>query len=307
MKRKTTKTVSNLFERFLDDKKLNNMTDATITNYRRFYSLYDKAICIADIPIEDFSNDYLVEWYKFLGDSKLKPSTIKQYISAMRVFHLWLYDEGYIERKPKSFYIKTEDNIPRYYSNDEIKLLLKKPDRKASFEEYSTYVMICFILATGVRAATLVEIRISDIDFEDRIITLRHLKNRSKAIIPLSDKLYKVLKEYLSEFVRESGDTYLFCDRYEKQISTHGLRGRLHRYCNDRGVEFKDLHAFRHTFAKNYIANGGSIEKLQKLLTHKSLQMTAYYANIFGKDLQIGYENVCPLDNILVSRNIRRN
>lgn len=122
----------------------------------------------------------------------------------------------------------------------------------------------------------------------------------------MSDKLYKVLKEYLSEFIRESKDTYLFCTRHEKKMATIGLRGRLARYCEKRGVEFKDLHAFRHSYAKNYIANGGSIEKLQKLLTHKSLQQTAHYANIFGKDLQVGYEDVCPLDNFVGSRTIAR-
>ena len=297
MKRRETKTVGDLFERFLDEKKLANMTKATLTNYLHYFSLYNQSQEISEKLITEFSHEYLYNWHKTLD--KVKPRTVKQYISSMRVFHLWLFEEGYLPTPPKHIYIKLDDTIPRYYTQEEIKSLISKPNDKASFEEYSTYIMICFLLATGVRASTLIEIKLSDLDFDNNLITLRHLKNRTKAIIPMSDKLHGIIYDYLHEFIRESKDSYLFCDRNERQISTQGLRGRLTRYCKKRGVEFKDLHAFRHSYAHQYVHNGGSIEKLQKLLTHKSLQTTAYYANIFGKDLQVGYEEICPLDNLL--------
>lgn len=299
MRRKEYSTVKDIFNMFLDQKRLQRMTSATIVNYQRYYKLYDRIMKISDLPIKEFNNEYLNEWLRFLQESGLKPNTVKQYITSMRVFHDWLYEEGYLDTKPKHIYIKTEETIPRFYTLEEIEKLLRKPSVKDSFETYSTYVMICFLLGTGVRAATLIEIKLSDIDFEGRNITLRHLKNRTQVLIPLSDKLYFVIKQFLLEFIRDSEDSYLFCTRDEKQVTTTCLRGRLYRYCMERRVEFKDLHAFRHSYAQQYIRNGGSIEKLQKLLTHKSIQTTSYYANIFGKDLQVNYESTCPLDNIL--------
>ena len=307
MKRKEYDTVKDIFEIFLDQKKLANMTTATITNYRRIYHLYDKIMMVSPVPIKEFSAEYLYEWHKFLQEADLKQNTIREYITKMWSFHMWLYEEGYLNSKPRFIYIKTEETIPRFYSIEEISKLLKKPARNDSFETYSTYVMICFLMATGVRAATLIQVKLSDIDFEARTISLRHLKNRTQVIVPLSDKLYSVIKQFLAEFIRDTEDSYLFCTRDEKPVTTTCLRGRLYRYCTDRGVEFKDLHAFRHSYAKNYLANGGTIEKLQKLLTHKSLQTTAHYANIFGKDLQNGYEEVCPLDSMFSeNRKIRR-
>lgn len=299
MRRKEYDEVKDVFEIFLDQKRLQHLSSHTITNYKRIFNLYDKIMRIAKLPVKQFLPEYLSEWHRFLQETELKPNTIKEYINKMWSFHEWLYDEGYVDTKPRQLYIRTEETVPRFYSLDEVDKLLKKPARNDSFETYSTYVMICFLLATGVRAATLVQIKLSDIDFDGRTITLRHLKNRTQAIIPLSDKLYTVIKQFLLEFIRDSDDSYLFCTRDEEQVTTMCLRGRLYRYCTKRNVEFKDLHAFRHTFAKNYIRNGGSIEKLQKLLTHKSLQNTSHYANLFGEDLQQGYQDTCPLDNIL--------
>ena len=306
MRRKEYDTVKDLFEIFLEQKSLQQLSRQTVTNYRRIYHLYDKIMRVSDIPIKEFSHEYLLEWNRFLQEAELKQNTLQEYTAKMWSFHCWLYEEGYIDTKPRHMFVRTEETIPRFYTLEEVNKLIKKPGKRDSFEMYSTYVMICFLLATGVRASTLIEIKISDIDFEGRTISLRHLKNRTQVLIPLSERLYMTLKQFLLEFIRDSEDSYLFCTRDEKQVTTSCLRGRLYRYCTDRKVEFKDLHAFRHTFAKNYMYNGGSIEKLQKLLTHKSLQTTAHYANIFGKDLQINYEQYCPLDNYVGGGKIKR-
>ena len=302
MRRKEYDEVGDLFELFLEQKRLQHLSETTIINYQRIFNLYNKIMMVGQLPVKEMIPEYLTEWHRFLQETELKLNTIREYVNKMWTFHMWLYDEGYIDIKPRQLYIKTEETIPRFYSLEEIDKLLRKPKRDCSFETYSTYVMICFLMATGVRAATLVQIKLSDIDFEGRTISLHHLKNRTQVMIPLSDKLYTVIKQFLLEFIRDSEDSYLFCTRDEKPVTTSCLRGRLYRYCTSRNVEFKDLHAFRHTFAKNYMRNGGSIEKLQKLLTHKSLQNTAHYANIFAEDLQEGYKETCPLDNILTPK-----
>ena len=53
------------------------------------------------------------------------------------------------------------------------------------------------MIATGVRASTVVNIKICDVDFEHNIIRLRKLKNRKQQIIPMSSSLNAALSLYL--------------------------------------------------------------------------------------------------------------
>jgi integrase/recombinase XerD len=57
----------------------------------------------------------------------------------------------------------------------------------------------------------------------------------------------------------------------------------------------RTLHAFRHTFAVNYLRRGGSVFHLQKVLGHSSLEMTRRYANLVTADLQAVHERVSLL------------
>jgi integrase/recombinase XerD len=57
----------------------------------------------------------------------------------------------------------------------------------------------------------------------------------------------------------------------------------------------RTLHAFRHTFAVNYIRRGGSVFHLQKVLGHSTLEMTRRYANLITTDLQAVHERVSLL------------
>jgi len=65
-----------------------------------------------------------------------------------------------------------------------------------------------------------------------------------------------------------------------------------------RGVERTSVHLYRHTFAKLAVKNGIDPLRLQKLLGHSTLQMTQEYVNLYGTDLQKGFNDYSPLDSI---------
>ena len=81
-------------------------------------------------------------------------------------------------------------------------------------------------------------------------------------------------------------------------MNKNALNNLIRKYNYKRGVQKTRIHAFRHYFAKQYIQNGGNVFKLQKILGHSSIQETQRYVDLFGNDLQVGFQEVSPLDNI---------
>ena len=85
------------------------------------------------------------------------------------------------------------------YTQEELKRLLKRPNTNiCSFAEYRNWVMVNFLLATGCRASTLIELQIKDIDLPAGMVFFRHMKARNQIIVPLSQSMAKMLQEYLT-------------------------------------------------------------------------------------------------------------
>ena len=111
--------------------------------------------------------------------------------------------------------------------------------------------MVNFLLSTGVRQNSLINIKIRDVDFDNSVVYVNTTKNRKPLIIPLNEDIIKILKEYLQ--YRGGGiDDWLFCSVYGKQLTRSSNYHALWDYCHERGLEQTGVHRFRHTFAKKW-------------------------------------------------------
>ncbi len=292
-------TLEKMFERFIMRKKALNLTEQSIvyyTNcYRYFCDYYSKDELASKIT-EDV-------YYGFAGHLRatkkdLSPITINSYLRGLRVILLFGMDEDMIPKFKMSM-IKCEKEIKETYTDNELSLLLAKPDmKKCTFVEYRNWVMVNYLLATGNRLSSMMEIKVGDIDFHNSVILIRKTKNRKQQIIPLSVALSRVLKEYLD--YREGGkDDFLFCDACGNEVTKCSVQKSIASYNRSRGVTKTSIHVFRHTFAKNWILNGGDIFRLQKMLGHSTLDIVKEYVNMFSADLHIGFDTFNPLDRIM--------
>jgi len=205
-------------------------------------------------------------------------------------------DNGYLPRF-KVHLTKAEKKMKETYSEAELKILLKKPDTShCTFTTYKTWVFENFMLGTGMRISTAINLHISDIHFEDGLIFLGKLKNRKQQYIPLSKSLADILKDYL--LIRGGNpDDFLFCTSYGKQTTRSAMEQIVKTYNHERGIMRTSIHAFRHTFAREFILNGGDVFRLQKILCHSDISVTKEYVDLFGQDLAIGFDDFNPLDN----------
>lgn len=300
---KALPSIQTAFEQFQKQNQLKNLSQSTIDFYsskaRHFFNFLEDT----DQPIDSITEETVVDYIFSLKEKQLHDTTINTYLRMVRAFLYWCMDKGYLGRFPIKL-IRADIPIKETYTNNELERLLEAPDQKnCSFAEYRNWVMVNFLLGTGCRASTLVNLKIEDLNFSDGTVLFRHMKTRNQQIVPLTRALLKILEEYLGYRDGAPSDL-LFVSEYSVQLTVSALGNAIWSYNHKRGVEKTSLHLFRHTYAKLYIQAGGDPFRLQKLLGHSDLSMTRRYVALYADDLKANYDTLNPLEQM--THNTRR-
>lgn len=301
IQQKNFKTFDEGFDEFIMMCKVKNLRPSTIKQYETIINIWYKFVPYKT-PIKDITKNTVNAFIMFLkNETNENDVTINSVIVHVRVVLYYFMKLGYMEefKIPK---MKVDKEIIETYTDEELKILLQKPNiKKCSYLEYRNWIIINFLMATGCRAGTLVNIKIIDVDFLNDLITYTHTKNRKQQIIPLSNTLKAILIEYLQ--YRKGGlEDYLFVNAYGNYLTTDQLSHNISDYNKKRGVIKTGIHRFRHTFAKKWIMQGGDIFRLQKILGHSSMDIVKNYVNIFTNDLQQDFNTFNPLENLQVNK-----
>lgn len=274
--------------------RLKNLRPRTITYYTEDIEFFraKTGVKYADEITQERFDDFL---YNELEAGK-KTTSLNSRIKGLRVFFKFCAEREYM--KPiNAKLMKVDEEIKEPYTDAELKHLLKKPSSNR-WTEWRTWASVNYLISTGNRVSTIINMRIEDVNFDDMTIHLKQVKNRHQQIVPLSPALKEVLLDYLKTWDWEKGD-YLFPSYEGTMLNVRSFQGAVKRYNISRGVTKTSVHLFRHTFAKNFILAGGGMVQLQALLGHSTMDMTRHYVNLYGLDLQRDYARLNPLDNIM--------
>lgn len=297
-KRTDVSTVGDAFDAFIKKCKVDNLSDYTIKAYNSKCADFITMLG-SDSPVTDIDIDAIEDYVLDLRERDITDTTIATIVRHIRAFVYFCQERQYIPHFKVSV-PKADKKVKETYTLDELHTLLKsnKPDMKTcSFSEYKTWAFENYLLATGNRLATALNVKIGDVNFEERTIYLSRTKSRREQIIPLSPSLSVVLREYLEIRGGEAGD-YLFCNEYGEKASDRTYQQLVRRYNTKRNIDKTSIHCFRHTFAKNWVLSNGDIARLQKIMGHASLVTTNEYLHMFGTDLQKDFDRFNPLDNL---------
>ena len=92
-------------------------------------------------------------------------------------------ERQYIDRF-KIRLVRVQDEMPKDYTLEEVKALLKKPDSKEKkISVWRSWAVSCFVVGTGARLGTLVDIRMKDLDFQNGKVFYQHTKNKNQCLI----------------------------------------------------------------------------------------------------------------------------
>jgi integrase/recombinase XerD len=280
------------------------LREGTINHYRQsyvqFYKYFGKEMLVSEIT-EEVYQKYVVYLRETLHNDVSINAYLRDFITTIHFF----MNEGYLPRFRMQA-IKVDRSGVETYSEQELMTLLKKPNiKKCNFTEYQCWVMTNFLFSTAVRQRSLMHIRIKDIDFENCVVHVTVTKNRKNLIVPFNKTLGNILREFLKYRQYKSDEDFLFCNAFGQQLVKSTCYHMLYEYNKRRGVETTGIHRYRHTFAKQWILNGGNVVSLSKLLGHSSLQITQNYINLLVSEVSKEVETINLLDKFSERKRIQ--
>jgi integrase/recombinase XerD len=291
-------SVAEAFAQFQRSNEIKNLSPGTIAYYSEHGGRFVRYLEDETLLIAEVSSEVVDEYILYLKEKgSLTDTSINTTLRTVRAFLYYCMKKGWLERYSIPL-IRATDPIKEPYTTQELALLLEKPDMKqCSFATYRNWVIVNFLLATGCRAATLLAVRIEDVNLDTGTVFFRHIKTRTQQVVPLSRTLTAILKEYL-EYRDGVPEEALFVTEYGKPMCLSTLENAIRVYNLARGVDKTSLHLFRHTYAQFYIKAGGDPFRLQKLLGHSDLTMTRRYVALYADDLKESYDRLNPLEQM---------
>lgn len=268
---------------FLDAKKIEGCSERTIQYYS---STVERMLQDIEQPIRKITTEeirkYLVNYQKINNCSKVTVDNIRRNISS---FFSWLEEEDYILKSPmrRIHKIKTKQPVKEIISDEAIELL------RDGCECIRDLAMIDLLYSTGIRVGELVNLNISDVDFEARecIVFGKGDKER-KVYFDAKTKLH--LQDYLKK--RDDGNPALFVslDAPYDRLKISGVEIRIRTLGRKLNMEKIHPHKFRRTMATRAIDKGMPIEQVQKILGHSQIDTTMQYAIVNQTNVKTSHQ-----------------
>lgn len=279
--------------------------DRTMDDYRKFWADFGKIIgrrYINEVTADDIRK-YITE---LLKTRSLSPVTVNIRLSAIRAMFNRLEGENIISDNPvtKIRKLKTDEKKIFTLTDTQVRLLFSVVD-KDSFAGYRDYVAMLTLLKCGLRSNEINALDISDIDFENGVILLPGAKNKNRKTrtVPISKKVADELAQLISETREYFGPEVnrVFTNQYGEPLNDDRLRKRMDKYSRVAGLKGEcraSPHSLRHTFAANFLKNGGNIRTLMAILGHSDISTTQIYLDYTDTQITEQYNEVNEKDTL---------
>lgn len=273
---------------------LNDYSQSTIESSTLYLSrflkyLHDRNICSFD----SFSATLMLD---FVGSLK-EYSVITRHLIILKVnqFLDYLYKKGilsidYSALMPKDKYVR-QPKLPSYFSPDEVNRLLGSIDRSNAFGKRD-YAMILLVVRLGLRRSDVINMKFSNIQWENEKIVLSQQKTKDTVELPLFSDIGDAIIDYLKYGRPQSDLPYVFLrliPPYDN-MDENALHGAMQKYLRLSGIKYDERrhgpHALRHSLATNLLKENTPLPVISSVLGHANTESTIGYLRIDSESLK---------------------
>ena len=268
---------------FLDAKKIEGCSERTLQYYR---VTIERMLRIIGVPIRKATTDeirrYLVEYQQVNNCSKVTVDNVRRNISS---FFSWLEEEDYILKSPmrRIHKIKTKQQVKEVISDEAIERL------RDSCKCARDLAMIDLLYSTGIRVGELVNLNITDIDFEARDCVVFGKGDKERRVyFDAKAKLH--LQNYLHTRTDDNPALFVTLDAPFSRLKISGVEIRMRELGRSLHLDRIHPHKFRRTMATRAIDKGMPIEQVQKILGHSQIDTTMRYAIVNQANVRTSHQ-----------------
>ncbi len=279
---------------FLSSEK--RFSNHTITAYKndllQFFSFLKKDhLLINDLDLISFK--IIRNYIAFLLESDIKARSVNRKISTLRSYFKFLVRMDYLSTNPMLKIIppKSVKKIPVFVDQDSMLALLNEVSFEKGFIGERDKLIIELFYVTGVRLSELINIKISDINFDGCSVKVLGKRNKER-IIPLSNSIANEISSFILKYDLR---TYLFTNLKKQKVYNKLVYRVVKKYISKiSSIDKNSPHILRHTFATHMLNNGADINAIKELLGHANLSATQVYTHNTIDKLKLIYKQAHP-------------
>jgi site-specific recombinase XerD len=258
-----------VFKKLSQQVTLRGQSLSTLNNYIRRIAIISLHFgMLPELISDDEINEYLCALA--LNPKSPSRSNFKHAVYGLRYYFRLI---GHNKRAIELPSLKKDTRLPTILNREELRQLFIAP------KILKHKIVLCLIYSAGLRGQEVINLKISDIDFERKTIHIRQSKYKKDRILPLADYMAHGLRTYIEA---EHPHIWLFNGKEpDGRYSVRGLAWVMRETLKKTSIK-KDinLHSLRHTYATHLLEEGLNIVTLKELLGHAEITTTMIYLHI---------------------------
>ena len=268
-----------------------NLSPNTIEAYRNDLAHLEAFMMRNDLKLENVTLEQLHTFAASLHEYGITPRSQARVLSGVRSFFRFLVLDGVVESDPTELleWPSLPEHLPVVLTLEEIDRIEDSIDLSKA-EGARNRAIIEVLFSCGLRVSELVNMKLSDLYLEDRVLLVRGKGNKER-LVPVSNKAIDDLKRWFFDRnlmkIKPGEDDYVFLNRRGAHLTRTMILIMVKRQAEEAGIK-KTIspHTFRHSFATALLQGGADLRSIQAMLGHEKIDTTLVYTHISNEQLR---------------------